>query len=73
MSQNQKIIECLSRHTGAWVTLPYLMIISGSANVHSRISELRSKGYDIKQENDPHYKGNDKHSQYMLIDHSLEL
>ena len=43
-SQNQLIIERLKQTPGEWVSMPELVQVSGSFNVHSRIDELRHKG-----------------------------
>ena len=47
LSQNDIILQELQESSPSWVTLPRLMEVSGSAAVHSRISDLRSRGYQI--------------------------
>jgi hypothetical protein len=46
-SQEDKIIQCLEAHYPHWVAMPKLSAISGSLNVHTRISALRKKGFKI--------------------------
>ena len=43
-SQNDLILARLNRTPGEWVSMPELVAVSGSYNVHSRIDELRHKG-----------------------------
>ena len=53
-SQCKKILDRLQAQGGeGWVSMPDLVAISGSFNVHSRIDELRSKhGIEIHNEVD---------------------
>lgn len=46
-SQADKILECLRARRPRWVPMPYLSAISGSLNIHTRIDDLRRKGFDI--------------------------
>ena len=50
-SQNSRILTELQRREGQWVAMPSLCRVSGSYNVHSRISDLRRAGHSILQEN----------------------
>ena len=47
MSQEDIILGVLSEHANSWVAMPYLYGVSGSMACHSRIAELRSRGYKI--------------------------
>ena len=47
-SQNDAILEDLTRHIGEWVPMPLLVEISGGYACHSRISDLRKKGHRIE-------------------------
>jgi len=55
VSQADRIFDALLRaSTGCavadgWVTLPQLVAISGGYAVHSRVADLRKRGYDIEQ------------------------
>ena len=46
-TQNSLILETLRARRGAWVSMPELVEVSGSYNVHSRIDELRRRGARI--------------------------
>jgi len=50
--------------TAAWVGMPSLSRVSGSLNVHSRITNLREAGYKIDQQQ--HREGHAIHSEYRL-------
>lgn len=43
-SQNALILARLNSTPGEWVSMPELVQVSGSFNIHSRIDELRHKG-----------------------------
>lgn len=47
-SQNQLVLEMLILAGGEWVSLPDLMRHSGSANIHSRVADLRKRGHAIQ-------------------------
>ncbi len=47
-SQNELVLAELQRCQGEWVAMPRLHEVSGSLNVHSRISNLRQKGHVIE-------------------------
>ena len=55
VSQADRIFDALLRAStecavaDGWVTLPQLVAISGGYAVHSRIADLRKRGYDIEQ------------------------
>lgn len=49
-SQCDRILSLLTEANGEWVAMPFLAIKSGSYNVHSRISDLRKRGFSIEQE-----------------------
>jgi len=65
-SQCAKILARLAQQPGEWVTMPALVEVSGSYNIHSRVDELRhNHGVQIENETDvsvrPHI------SRYRLI------
>ena len=43
-SQNSLVLAELQRRPGQWVSMPQLVEVSGSYNIHSRISELKLRG-----------------------------
>jgi len=47
-SQAAAILARLLETPGAWVPMPELAAISGAYAVHSRISDLRKRGYTIE-------------------------
>lgn len=55
VSQADRILEALLRASTEcplgheWVTLPQLVAVSGGYAVHSRVADLRKRGYDIEQ------------------------
>lgn len=55
VSQADRIFDALLRAStecavaDGWVTLPQLVAISGGYAVHSRVADLRKRGYDIEQ------------------------
>lgn len=55
VSQADRILEALLRASTEcplgheWVTLPQLVAVSGAYAVHSRVADLRKRGYDIEQ------------------------
>ena len=51
VSQCEMILAKLTIYAGQWVPMPDLWLISGSLNVHSRISDLRRRGHNIEQRN----------------------
>ena len=52
-SQCAKILRVLQDARGEWVSMPALVLVSGSYNIHSRVDELRSKhGIEIHNEVD---------------------
>lgn len=51
-SQCDKILAYLRDRTGAWVPMPDLVVASDSFNIHSRISDLRKRGFTIEQKNE---------------------
>ena len=63
-SQNDLILDVLTRNAGEWVSMITLYNVSGSLNVSSRIDDLRNRGHNI--ENRIEYKGMNKHSFYKI-------
>ena len=55
LSQSDRIFDALLRAStdlavsDGWVTLPQLVAVSGGYAVHSRVADLRKRGYDIEQ------------------------
>jgi len=68
ISQCDRILDRLQRTPGEWVPMPALARVAGAYAVHSRISDLRSKGYRIDHEN--RQTGRKIHSFYRLADSS---
>ncbi len=48
-SQCDAILDVLIARRGEWVSMPELSHASGAFAVHSRISDLRQRGYTIDQ------------------------
>lgn len=63
-SQSERILAHL-RLAAGWVHLPDLVRVSGGYAVHSRIADLRKRGYVIEQESV--HRGRAVHSFYRLI------
>jgi len=64
-SQNDLVLAVLkTARPGDWVAMPLLVEASGSYVVHSRISDLRNRGWQIEQRNERH--GRQIHSFYRL-------
>ena len=52
-SQCAKILRVLQDARGEWVSMPALVLVSGSYNIHSRVDELRHvHGISIENETD---------------------
>lgn len=64
MTQCDKILRVLMDRRGEWVPMPYLARAARAYAVHSRISDLRSRGYVIEQRRE-HVEGV-RHSFYHL-------
>lgn len=67
-SQCDKILAHLRGHTGQWVAMPDLVTESGSFNIHSRISDLRKRGYTIEQKNERNQHNNQIKSFYRIVE-----
>ena len=63
-SQCDAILDYLKAMRGLWVAMPYLVEVSGSYNVHSRIADLRKRGHEIEHRNERH--GSAVHSFYRI-------
>jgi hypothetical protein len=63
-SQCDKILDCLQSNLGAWVPMPRLADVSGSYVIHSRISDLRERGCNIRNKTET--KNGVRHSFYKL-------
>lgn len=48
LTQADKVLDCLQANLGEWVAMPRLADVSGSYVIHSRISELRDRGCNIR-------------------------
>lgn len=46
--QNSLVLAELQKRPGQWVPMPQLVEVSGSYNIHSRISNLRDKGWFVE-------------------------
>lgn len=51
LSQCDLVLACLHGHGGDWVPMPLLARHSGAYAVHSRIADLRKRGYQIDHRN----------------------
>lgn len=49
-SQCESILARLRERAGQWVPMPELCRVSGAYACHSRISDLRARGYEIEQQ-----------------------
>jgi hypothetical protein len=65
-SQCDKVLARLEDSAGAWVSLPELVRVSGAYAVHSRVSDLRRRGYSIEQASE--HRDGLVHSSYRLVD-----
>ncbi len=63
-SQCDLILSALRNARGKWVGMLELVVISGSLNIHTRIDELRHRGFKI--ENKIEHHGRKHHSVYRL-------
>lgn len=52
LSQCECILSALREHSGSWVAMPLLARASGGYAVHSRISDLRARGFNIEHHNE---------------------
>ena len=64
ISQCDSILSELHKANGEWVAMPHLASVSGSYNVHSRVSDLRKAGHNVEHRNER--KGRMHHSFYRL-------
>lgn len=48
-SQCNRILRTLLGETGRWVSMISLWRVSGAMAVHSRVADLRKRGFGIKQ------------------------
>jgi tRNA pseudouridine-54 N-methylase len=69
MSQNQKIIDTLVKHAGAWVTAGSLEIMTQQNGIRYNIYLLRKRGYDIEHRRNP-VSGN---SEYRVIGKAVSV
>lgn len=63
-SQAARILAALERANGAWVPMPELVRLSGAYAVHSRVSDLRLAGWQVRHRNI--YSGRKVFSEYRL-------
>lgn len=66
MSQCDAILLGLTARAGEWVPMPLLARLAGAYAVHSRVADLRRRGYQIDQRNLRHCRK--VLSQYRLSD-----
>jgi hypothetical protein len=69
-SQNERVLLCLQEHANQWVAMPLLARIGsgkpkGFCMVHSRVADLRKRGYVIQQSDKR--EGHQIHSAYKLV------
>lgn len=70
-SQCELVLQRLRDRSGLWVPMPELHRASGSLAVHSRISDLRRRGYNIEHRNRNASRpdgGRWIHSEYRLVE-----
>lgn len=65
-TQEDRILDFLQKRQGEWVPMPLLWSISGSMNIHSRVSSLRKRGVRILNKIERAPDGT-KHSYYQLL------
>jgi hypothetical protein len=68
-SQNERVLNALIKAKGDWVAMPRLARVSGSYNVHSRVSALRKRGHLISQRTEVMTDGT-RASHYRLVLHA---
>jgi hypothetical protein len=66
-SQCDLILAELLKSKGQWVSMLKLHEVSGAFAVHSRVSDLRARGYSIANRNERQDSGS-IHSFYMLLE-----
>jgi hypothetical protein len=66
-SQASLILAELQRRPGVNVPMPDLVRVSGAFAVHSRVAELRKRGYQIENDIDHDPVSAAKHSYYRLV------
>lgn len=65
-TQNDIILSSLREHIGSWVAMPILASAAGCYAVHSRISDLRKRGFTIHSRIEN--REGKRHSYYRLED-----
>ena len=66
-SQSDIVLECLQRRAPRWVAMPHLASISSSMAVHSIVSILRKKGFNILNDQRPRRDTRQRDSFYRLV------
>ena len=66
-SQSSVILDILTTLRGKWVSMPDLVTASGGYAIHSRISELRRRGYVIENQVERR-PGGKRVSRYRLVE-----
>ena len=66
MSKQTKILQELKSKPNQWISMPYLVSVSGTYKVGTRISDLRKLGYTIENKKD--IIDGETHSFYKLIE-----
>lgn len=64
-SQEERVLARLRQSAGQWVSMPALAAASGAYAVHSRISDLRRRGYQVEHRN--HWADGICCSEYRLL------
>jgi hypothetical protein len=67
-SQNERIARCLWEHLGSWVSIKVLAAAAECFAVHSRVADLRKRGWII--ENRQECVGRQRHSYYRILNPS---
>ena len=67
LSQNDLVERRLQETPDQWVEMPELCKVSGSYNIHTRISELRKRGHQISNKQET--VNGQRYSYYKLENH----
>lgn len=52
LTQTEKVFATLAANAGNWVGMPHLVEVSGAYAVHSRVADLRRRGYNVENQVD---------------------
>jgi biotin operon repressor len=65
-SQCDRILDALQDARGDWVSMPELARVSGAYAVHSRVADLRARGFHVEHRSERGEDGRTIHSFYRL-------